>query len=295
MEHTTIPTVQLCNHTSMPVMGFGVAGLGTGPAFYTAMDAALEEGYRFFDAAPFYENEAQVGEVIRGCGLPRNELFFSSKLPNAAHRYDDTLRAVDQCLKVTGLTYLDMFLIHFPVPSLDLYCEAWRAMERLYREGVIRVIGVSNFQEHHLQKVFDSCEIRPMTNEIECNPYLTVRPLCEFCQKNDIRVINWFPLGGPKEPLVPYPVSDFPFLLDEPVLQTLGKKYGKSPAQIVLRWAIDHQISPIPKSSNPARIRENRMIFDFSLTQEELDQIDVLNYDRRFGPDPNTFDDMTMG
>ena len=295
MQETRIPTVTLSNGVEMPVMGFGVAGLGTGPEFYTAMDAALNEGYRFFDAAPFYENEAQVGEVIRGCGLPREELFFSSKLPNASHKYDDTLRAVDQCLKATGLTYLDMFLIHFPVPSLDLYCEAWRAMERLYREGVIRVIGVSNFQEHHLQKVFDCCEIRPMTNEIECNPYLTVRPLCRFCQDNDIRVINWFPLGGPKEPLVPYPVTEFPYLLEEPALKSIAETHGKSPAQIALRWAIDHQISPIPKSSNPGRIRDNRSIFDFQLTSEELARIDSLNYDRRFGPDPNTFDDLTMG
>lgn len=295
MQTTQIPTVTLSNGVEMPAMGFGVAGLGTGPDFYRAMDAALGEGYRFFDAAPFYENEAQVGEVIRSCGLPRAELFFSSKLPNACHRYDDALRAVDQCLKTTGLSYLDMFLIHFPVPSLDLYCEAWRAMERLYREGVIRVIGVSNFQECHLKRVFERCEIRPMTNEIECNPYLTVRPLCAFCQAEGIRVINWFPLGGPKEPLVPYPVAEFPYLLEEPVLRELGSRYGKSPAQIALRWAIDHQISPIPKSSNPARIRDNHSIFDFQLTAEDLARIDALNYDRRFGPDPNTFDDLTMG
>lgn len=295
MKETTIPSVTLSNGVTMPALGFGVAGLGAGPTFFQAMDAALEEGYRFFDAAPFYENEAEAGQVIRGCGLPREELFFSSKLPNASHRYEDALRAVDQCLKVTGLDYLDMFLIHFPVPSLDLYPEAWRALERLYEEKVIRVIGVSNFQEKHLERLARTSAVTPMTNEIECNPYLTVTPLRDYCRERDIQLINWFPLGGPREPLVPYPVEQFPFLLEEPLLAELGTKYGKSPAQVALRWAVDRGIVPIPKSSNPGRIRQNREIFDFALTAEELERIEGLNYDRRFGPDPDTFDDLTMG
>ena len=193
------------------------------------------------------------------------------------------------------LDYLDMFLIHFPVPSVGLYHQAWQAMERLYREKVLRSIGVSNFQELHLQKIFDICEIRPQANELECNPYLTIRPLCRFCQEHGIRVINWFPLGGPRNPLVPYPTNDFKVLLDEPVLAEIGVNYGKTAAQVALRWAVQHDIVPIPKTSNPVRCRQNREIFDFSMTEEEMARIDALDHNRRLGPDPNTFDDMNMG
>ncbi len=279
----------------MPRLGFGVAGLGNGVEFRIAMDAALSTGYRMFDTAPFYGNESEVGEVLRGCSVPRDELFISTKLPNACHAYEDTLKAFEAALQNMGLDYLDLFLIHFPMPMLRLYHEAWRAMEKLYKIGLIRAIGVSNFQEQHLNKIFDTCEIKPHANEIECNPYLTVRTLCNFCRKNDIRVINWFPLGGPREPLVPYPVDNFKVLLEEPVLIDIGKKYEKSAAQIALRWAVQNEITPIPKSVNPIRIRQNTEIFDFTLTLEEMSKIDALDHARRLGPDPNTFDDMSMG
>jgi diketogulonate reductase-like aldo/keto reductase len=190
-----------------------------------------------------------------------------------------------------GLDYLDMYLIHFPMPLRGLYCEAWRAMEKLCKEGLIRAIGVSNFKEHHLRNILDCCEIRPMTNEIECNPYFCVKPLREFCAQNDIRVINWFPLGGPREPLVPYPVKEYKVLLDDELLVAIGKKYDKTTAQIALRWAIDCGMVPIPKSANPSRIRENREVFDFRLTKEEVDQISALDHSRRFGPDSDTFNE----
>lgn len=295
MPNKLIPDITLSNGVSMPAMGFGVAGLGTGPQFYTAMESALENGYRFFDTAPFYENEGEVGQVLRTCGVPREELFIATKLPNACHAYEDTLKAFDAALKNMGLDYLDLYMIHFPMPMLGLYQEAWRAMEKLYHEGLIRAIGVSNFQEHHLQKIFETCEIKPHTNELECNPYLTVRPLCNFCRDNGIRVINWFPLGGPREPLVPYPMEHFKVLLEDPVLREIGANHGKSTAQIALRWAVQNGIVPIPKSENPVWVRQNREIFDFSLTDEELARIDALDHDRRLGPDPNTFDDMEMG
>lgn len=295
MPNKLIPDITLSNGVSMPAMGFGVAGLGTGPQFYTAMESALENGYRFFDTAPFYENEGEVGQVLRTCGVPREELFIATKLPNACHAYEDTLKAFDAALKNMGLDYLDLYMIHFPMPMLGLYQEAWRAMEKLYHEGLIRAIGVSNFQEHHLQKIFETCEIKPHTNELECNPYLTVRPLCNFCRDNGIRVINWFPLGGPREPLVPYPMEHFKVLLEDPVLREIGENHGKSTAQIALRWAVQNGIVPIPKSENPVWVRQNREIFDFSLTDEELARIDALDHDRRLGPDPNTFDDMEMG
>lgn len=290
-----IPEVVLNNGVKMPEIGFGVAGLGSGKEFETAMASAIDVGYRMFDTAPFYENEAEVGEFLRNCGVPRKELFIATKLPNACHAYDDALRAFDEAINNMKLDYIDLYMIHFPMPMLGLYTQAWKAMEKLYKEGVIKAIGVSNFQEHHLQKIFDMCEIKPQTNELECNPYLTVRPLTDFCQKNDIRVINWFPLGGPKNPLVPYPVDDFKVLIEDPVMIKIGEKYGKTSAQVALRWATQVGMTPIPKSSNPKRMLQNCDIFDFTMTKEEITLIDSLNHDRRLGPDPNTFDDMTMG
>lgn len=294
MGKNLIPDVTLSNGVKMPAVGFGVAGLGNGPEFYRAMDSALENGYRLFDTAPFYGNEGEVGEVLRNCGVPREELFIATKLPNACHAYEKTLKAFDTALKSMGLDYLDLYMIHFPTPAQGLYHEAWRALEKLYRDGVVRAIGVSSFQEHHLEKIFQTGEIKPHTNELECNPYLTIRPLCNFCKDNGIRVINWFPLGGPREPLIPYPVSDYKILLEDEVLIEIGRKYGKTSAQVALRWAVDNDIVPIPKSANPGRIQQNCEIFDFSLTAEELARIDALNHDRRFGPEPDDFNDMEM-
>lgn len=292
---TTIPSVTLANGVKMPSIGFGVAGLDNGPELKAALNAALAEGYRMFDTAPFYGNEAETAQFLLESGIPREELFIVTKLPNACHAYEDTIRAVEESLERMKLDYLDMYLIHFPVPSVGKYCEAWRAMEKLYKDGKIRAIGVSNFQEKHLDTLLASCEIVPMTNELECNAYLTIKPLRKYCEEKNIRVINWFPLGGPSQPLVPYPVADFPILREEPIVNSIGEKYGKTPAQVLLRWAVDGGMVPIPKSCNPGRIHQNRDIFDFALTAEELEQIDSLNYDRRFGPDPDTFDDLTMG
>ncbi len=295
MKTSPIPNITLANGVEIPSLGFGVAGLDVGDELRTALNAALQEGYRMFDTAPFYGNEAETAQFLLESGVPREELFIVTKLPNACHAYADTIRAVEESLERMHLSYLDMFLIHFPVPSVGLYCEAWRAMEKLYKDGKIRVIGVSNFQEKHLDEILKTCEIPPMTNELECNPYLTIKELRKYCAERNIRVINWFPLGGPADPLVPYPEKDFPILMDEPLVKRIGEKYGKTSAQILLRWAVDNGMVPIPKSRNPERIHQNRDIFDFSLTAEELSQIDSLNYDRRFGPDPDTFDDMTMG
>lgn len=293
--NTKIPVTTLSNGIPMPELGFGSAALGNGEEFRTAMDSAVSYGYRFFDTAPFYENEAEVGDFLRGCGVPREEFFISTKLPNACHAYEDTIAAFDQALKNMKLDYLDQYVIHFPMPMVGKYHEAWKAMEKLYKDGYVRSIGVSNFQEHHLQKIFETGEVKPHVNQLECNPYHTVRPLRLFCQDNGIRVVNWFPLGGPREPLVPYPVNDFKVLLEDPVLSEIGAKYGKTPAQTALRWAVENHITPIPKSANPKRILQNMEIFDFTMTSDELARIDALDHGRRLGPDPNTFDDMEMG
>lgn len=290
-----IPTIKLNNGVEMPQLGFGVAGLGNGPEFRAAMNSALENGYRMFDTAPFYENEAETGELLRNCGVKREELFIITKLPNACHAYEDTLKAFHAALKNMGLDYIDQFLIHFPVPSAGKYHEAWAAMEKLYEDGLVRSIGVSNFQEKHLSKILETGHIVPQVNELECNPYLSVRPLRQYCAEKGIRVVNWFPLGGPRNPLVPYPVDDYKVLIDDPVMIEIGGAHGKSSAQVALRWAVQNNITPIPKSANPNRIRQNTEIFDFVLTDEEMARIDALDHNRRLGPDPELFDDMTMG
>ena len=290
-----IPNVKLNNGVMMPELGLGVAGLGNGETFYKAIDSALDIGYRMFDTAPFYDNEAETGDALRNCGIAREELFITTKLPNACHAYDDTVKAIDKALVNMGFDYIDLFLIHFPCPGIGKYHEAWAAMEKMQEEGKVRCIGVSNFQEEHIEKILSTGHVVPQVNEIECNPYLTVRPLCNYCTDKGIRLINWFPLGGPNEPLVPYPEENFKILVEDPVLVKIGEKYGKTAAQVSLRWATQNNITPIPKSSNPDRLRLNADIFDFELTKEELEEIDALNYDRRFGPDPKTFNDPTMG
>ena len=296
MNKQPIPEITLSNGVTIPHLGFGVAELKGMETIESAIHTALDCGYRFFDDAPFYENEPEVGKVLRESGVRREELFICSKLPNACHAYDKTLRAFDASMKAMGLDYLDMYLIHFPVPSQDLFCDAWRAMERLYREGVVKVIGLSNFMEPHIQKILDHCEIVPQTIELEVNPYYTTPNLRKKCRDNQMHVINWFPLGGPAHPLIPYPeYEDKRVLLEDVVIEEIAKKYGKTNAQVILRWAVENGMTPIPKSSKPHRIAENCDIFDFRLTPEEVARIDALNHDRRFGPDNYTYDDMTMG
>lgn len=288
----TIPVIKLANKVKIPTLGYGVAALDKGNNLNGAVHYAVVEGYRFFDTAPLYGNEAEVGTALRSSGLSRGDLFISSKLPNNCHAFDEALKAFDRSLKALGTDYLDMYLIHAPMPLRGLYCEAWRALEKLYKEGRVNVIGLSNFNIVHLQKIFETAEIRPMTNELECNPYRSIVPLRTFCSDNGIRVINWFPLGGPQKPLIPYPTNDYKVLMEDKLLFEIGKKYGKTTAQIALRWAIDSNMIPIPKSAHPSRIRQNRDIFDFSLTADEIKQIDALNHDRRLGPDFDTYNEL---
>lgn len=295
MANNTFPTVTLNNGVEFPVMGFGVAGLNKGEILNTAIQTTLEEGYRLYDNAPFYGNEKEVGEALRASGYKREELFISTKLPNDCHAFNDAINAFHKSREAMGLDYLDMYLIHHPMPMFDKYCEAWRALEKLYEEGYVRVIGLSNFKEHHIDKLLANCNIKPMTNELECNPYFTINPLRQYCNEKDIRVITWFPLGGPLNPPPPIPPrpKDFKIMLRDPVLETIAAKYGKTTAQISLRWAIDSGMTPVPKSGSTKRIKENRDIFDFCLSAEDIAAIDALNIDRRLGPDPDFYDELS--
>lgn len=284
-----IPVYTLSNGVKMPATGFGTAALGDGEILQNSINAAVEEGLRFFDTAPFYYNEAAVGRALRNCGVPREELFICTKLENAHHAYDKALKAFDKSMKDMGLDYLDLYLIHFPAPALGLYQEAWKALETLYKEGRVKAIGLSNFYEHHMEKIFDMCEIMPMVNELECNPYRAIKETREFCAAHDIRVINWFPLGGPKNPLVPYPEENFKILVEDEVLADIGSAYGKTAAQVSLRWAVQKGVVPIPAAATREYIRQNAAIFDFELSSRDMERIEELNYNRRFGPDPDEY------
>ena len=302
----SFPVVKLANGIDMPSIGFGCAELPPS-TIEAAVHAGLEAGYRFFDNAPFYRDEAEIGAALKSSGINREDLFVSTKLPNESHDYEAALKRFDLSLKTMGLDYLDMYMIHFPCPQQGKFTEAWKALEKLHKDGLVRSIGVSNFTEGHLQKIFDKCEVRPVVNEIECNPYFAQPALRKFCMDNDIHPIAWFPLGGPiaaiEEPLPGTfadgdPIAEIlavirthnvgkKVLLKDQTAKAIGDKYGKTIAQVALRWHLQSNIIPIPKGGLN-RLHENCNIFDFSLTPEEMKQMDALDHGRRLGPDPET-------
>jgi len=274
MKSITDSTV-LANGVKMPWLGLGVWKSEEGEEVVQAVKAALRAGYRSIDTAAIYRNEEGVGQAIREAGVPREELFITTKVWNKAQGYDLTMSAFDRSIKKLGLEYIDLYLIHWPVQGL--YKDTWRAMEELYKEGKIRAIGVSNFQVHHLQDLMADCEIKPMLNQVEFHPYLTQKELLSFCREQGIQLEAWSPLMHGS-------------IVDEPVIVEMATKYGKTPAQIVLRWDLQHGVVTIPKSVKEHRIIENASIFDFELSQDDMDELDALNKNQRFGPDPDNFD-----
>ncbi len=288
-----VKTVVLANGVTMPRMGFGCA-MVDGPDQEAVVHAALETGFRLFDNAPLYANEEGIGRALRSGGVPREELFVSSKLRNREQGYDLALRGFETSLNALGFDYLDLYLIHWPMPRRDLYRETWRALERLYDEGAVRAIGVSNFETHHLDTLRKDCNTPPMVNQMECNPYLAIFPLREYCAEHEIVVEAWFPLGGPAGEGLgpPRPQTDRVPLLQNDTIVDIAKSHDRSPAQVVLRWELQSGIIPLPKSARPERIRENYQAFDFELTPEEMQRIDQLDCNGRMGPDPNECHDM---
>ncbi|MGY3750385.1 aldo/keto reductase [Vagococcus acidifermentans] len=268
-------TIQLANGVAMPRLGLGVWKAEEGKEAAQAVQWAIETGYQLIDTAAVYKNEKSVGEGIRAAGVPREELFITTKVWNDEQGYDSTLAAMDASLARLGLDYVDLYLIHWPVAGK--YKETWRAMEKIYKDGKAKAIGVSNFHAHHLEDIMADAEIMPMVNQVELHPHLTQEPLREFCAKHNIVVEAWSPLGQGQ-------------LLTNDVLTTIGNKYGKTAAQVILRWDVQHNIVTIPKSVNQGRIKENASIFDFELTEEEMQLIDGLNQNARFGSDPDNFD-----
>jgi 2,5-diketo-D-gluconate reductase A len=268
----------LDNGQRIPQFGFGVF-LVKPKDTEAAVTDALQAGYRHIDTAEMYGNEAQVGAAIAKSGLGRGEVFVTTKLNNGAHRPDDARRAFDGSLKALGFDYVDLFLIHWPLPTRydGDYVSTWNTLEEFYRDGRARSIGVSNFQPHHLRRLHQECEISPAANQIEVNPYLTQDEVRGFCAEHQIAVEAWSPLARGN-------------VLGDPTIDDIARRVGKTPAQVILRWHIERGDIVFPKSVTPSRIRENIDIFDFDLSGEDVEAISALNRNERTGPDPDKFD-----
>ena len=267
-------TKKLANGVEMPIFGLGVYKMTDPQETVGAITKALQVGYRAIDTAALYYNEEQVGGAIRHSGVPREDIFVTTKVWNSDQGYDNTLRAFEVSLKKLGMDYIDLYLTHWPVEGK--YPETYRAIERLYEEKLIRVPGVSNHHEQHLTEVLKVAQTPPMVNQVEAHPYLSQEPLRVFCKEHGIAVTAWSPLGRGG------------VLHDEAIVQ-VGEKHGKPPAQIVLRWHIQNDILVIPKSVTPSRIEENADIFDFELTPEDMKVLNGLNRNKRFGQNPENF------
>ncbi|AXN37978.1 aldo/keto reductase [Peribacillus butanolivorans] len=272
-------TTTLHNGVKMPWFGLGVFKVEEGPELVNAVKVAIKHGYRSIDTAAIYGNEEGVGQGIREglkeAGISREDLFVTSKVWNADLGYESTIAAYETSLKKLGLEYLDLYLIHWPVEGK--YKEAWKALETLYKEGKVKAIGVSNFQIHHLKDVIKDAEVKPMVNQVECHPRLTQKEVQAFCKEQGIQLEAWSPLMQGE-------------LLDNEVLQEIATKYGKSVAQVILRWDLQNGLVTIPKSTKEHRIVENSSVFDFELTEEDMNRISELNQNHRVGPDPDNFD-----
>ncbi|WUB67890.1 aldo/keto reductase [Streptomyces sp. NBC_00582] len=261
----------------MPQLGFGVWQVPDDEA-ERAVSTALEAGYRSIDTAAIYGNEEGTGKAITASGVPREDIFLTTKLWNSDQGYDATLRAFDTSLEKLGLEYVDLYLIHWPLPARDRYVDTYKAFEKLYGDGRVRAIGVSNFPVEQLGRLLDETSVIPAVNQIELHPHLQQHALRAFHAEQGIATEAWSPLGQGKG------------LLEVPAIVAIAQKHNRTPAQVVLRWHLQIGNVVIPKSVTPSRIRENIEVFDFSLDTEDLAAISALNEDRRIGPDPSTFD-----
>lgn len=268
--------IRLNNDVEMPQLGFGVWQIPD-EAATTTVKQAIEAGYRSIDTAMIYQNEVGVGEAIAGCGIPREDLFITTKVWNADQGYETTLRAFDESLERLGLDYVDLYLIHWPTPKHDKYVETYQALETLYREGRVKAIGVSNFDIDHLERILEACDIVPTVNQVERHPYLQQKELQAFCDRHHIKLEAYSPLMNGRD------------LLEDPVIQEIAEAHGKTPAQIILRWQLQTDVIAIPKSVTPSRIQENIAIFDFQLTEKDLEQIASLDKNHRINQVPSEF------
>jgi 2,5-diketo-D-gluconate reductase A len=277
---STVPNIQLNDGNRIPQLGFGVFQI---PPEETAeaVTRALETGYRHIDTAQMYGNEREVGEAVRASGLDRADVFVTSKLSNASHRPDDAGRAFDETLSELGNDYVDLFLIHWPLPMLydGDYVSTWEAFEQWSAEGRVRSIGVSNFEVEHLERLAAECDVVPAVNQIELHPYFQNEEVRRYGEAHGIATQAWSPIAQGE-------------VLDDPAIGEIAERLGRTPAQVVLRWHIQRGSIVFPKSTTPARIEENFALFDFELADDDVARIDALDRGEsgRNGPHPNQFD-----
>jgi 2,5-diketo-D-gluconate reductase A len=267
-----VPTVRLNNGVEIPQLGFGVF-LVKPEECVEAVSTALEVGYRHIDTAQGYGNEKEVGEAVRRSGLPREEVFLTSKLDNSRQTRDEILRSFDETLAALGVDRIDLFLIHWPLPTVSDYVARWKVMEEIYAGGRARAVGVSNFHEQHLRDVFAASELTPAVDQIEVQPYLTQDPLRAFNRDPAIAFEAWSPLARGK-------------VADDPVIRGIAERLGRTPGQVTLRWHVQRGDIVFPKSTHRGRIEENFAIFDFELDESDMAAISALDRGERVGPDP---------
>ena len=264
--------VKLNNGVEIPWVGLGVFQSEPGPETQQAVEWALELGYRHIDTAAFYENERSVGNALKAVGLPRDEVFVTTKVWNSDQGYDKTLAAFEQSIEKLQLDIVDLYLVHWPIEATRL--ETWKALEHLYQEGRVRAIGVSNFLVHHLEELAANSSIVPAVNQVEFHPFVLQKDLLDYDHEHGIRHEAWSPLTRAK-------------LWDNPVIDEIAGAHGKTRAQVLLRWDLQHGVVTIPKSVHKERISENADLFDFELTDEEMQKLDGLDRGERIGPDPD--------
>lgn len=270
-----VPNSTLNNGVEIPQLGFGTFQIERDDAVKATL-VALEAGYRHIDTAQMYGNEAEIGDALHTFDAPREEIFVTSKLNNGNHGREDALRSFDETLGKLGLDQLDLFLMHWPMPDVGDFVDTWRAMIEMYESGRVKAIGVSNFQTHHLERILDETDVVPVVNQVECHPYFHNDVVRRFGTEHDIVTEAWSPIAQ----------GD---VIDDPALNEIGDRLGKSAAQVTLRWHLQRGDVVFPKSTTPERVEENMDIFDFELAVEDLDRIAGLDRNERKGPDPDEF------
>ncbi|MGZ4485230.1 MAG: aldo/keto reductase [Nocardioidaceae bacterium] len=272
---SVVPNITLNNGIEIPQLGFGVFQIKPEETKQATL-AALEVGYRHIDTAEMYGNEKEVGEAVRASKIDRDDIFVTSKLNNGFHAYDEALTAFDQTLKDLAFDYLDLFLVHWPLPGVGDFVETWKAMEEIYSSGRVKAVGVSNFKPHHLRRLHAETTVVPAVNQVEIHPYFGNEDVRAFDAEHGIATEAWSPIAQGK-------------VLDDATLVRIAESHGKTPAQVTLRWHIQRGDIVFPKSVTRSRVEENFNIFDFELSGTDMTDITALNKDERIGPDPDTF------